>query len=116
MVSPTENLIVNSIIGKGSEFRGEFKTNGLIRIDGYFKGTILSGGKVLIGNSGKVDTDIRASIIVIGGEVHGSIYASKRVTLLSTCRLYGDIVTQELLLEEGGIFKGHCTINQNISF
>ena len=60
-----------------------------------------------------VDTDIRADIVVVGGEVHGSIYAAKRVTLLSSCRLYGDIVTQKLLVEEGGIFKGHCTINQD---
>ena len=33
-----EDHIVNSIIGEGSEFRGEFTINGLLRIDGKFKG------------------------------------------------------------------------------
>ena len=113
MATSPENLIINSFIGKGSEFRGEFKVKDLIRIDGYFKGSIITEGKVLVGHTGMVDTDIRADIVVVGGEVRGSIYASKRVTLLSTCRLYGDIVTQKLLVEEGGIFKGHCTINQD---
>ncbi len=113
MADPSENLIVNSLIGKGSEFRGEFKVKDLLRIDGYFKGSIITEGKVLIGSSGLVETDIRANIVVVGGEVRGSIYARKRVTLLSTCRLYGDIVTASLLVEDGGLFTGHCTINQH---
>ncbi len=113
MASSSENLIVNSLIGKESEFRGEFKVKDLIRIDGYFKGNLLTEGKVLIGRTGIVDTDIRADIVVVGGEVRGSIHAKKRVTLLSTCRLHGDIITRSLLMEEGGSFKGHCTINQH---
>jgi cytoskeletal protein CcmA (bactofilin family) len=31
-----EEFIVNSIIGEGSEFSGEFKVDGLIRIDVKF--------------------------------------------------------------------------------
>ena len=113
MATTTENLIVNSLIGKESEFRGEFKVKDLLRVDGYFKGNILAkGSKILIGSSGVVDTDIRADIVVVGGEVRGSIIAEKRVTLLSTSRVYGDIVTRGLLMEEGGVFEGHCTINQ----
>ena len=113
MANIPENLIVNSLIGEGSEFRGEFKVRDLIRIDGYFKGNITTQGKVLIGRHGVVDTNIQADVVVVGGEVRGSINAKKRVTLLSTCRLFGDIVTRSLLVEEGGIFKGHCTINQH---
>ena len=111
MADPTEELIVNSLIGAGSEFRGEFKVKDLIRIDGYFKGTIITDGKVLVGKGGVVETDIRAGIVVVGGEVRGSIHATKRLTLLSTCRLYGDVVTRRLIAEEGVVFEGRCTIN-----
>lgn len=112
MDSSPKNLIVNSLIGKGAEFKGELKVKDFVRIDGYFKGNIITDSKILVGRSGIVDTDIRAGTVVIGGKVIGSIYASKQVTLLSTCNLLGDIVTPSLLIEEGGIFKGHCTINQ----
>ncbi len=112
MADTTEALILNSLIGEGSEFRGEFKVKDLIRIDGYFKGNILTEGKVLVGKSGLVDTDIRAGIVVIGGTVHGSILAYKRVVLLSTGRLFGDIVTPSLVVEEGVVFEGRCTINR----
>lgn len=106
-----EQFIVNSIIGEGAEFTGEFKLSGLIRIDGNFKGLIITDGKVLVGKTGVVDTDIRARIVVAGGEVRGNIYATERVTLLSTCHLTGDIVTPRLIIEEGVVFQGNCTIN-----
>ncbi len=110
-----EEFIVNSIIGEGAEFKGEFKLSGLIRIDGIFKGVIITDGKVLVGKSGVVDTDIRAKVVVAGGEVTGNIYATDRVTLLSTCKLKGDIVTPRLIIEEGVHFQGSCTINPKVN-
>ncbi len=112
MADTTETLVLNSLIGEGSEFRGEFIVKDLIRVDGYFKGNIITEGKVLVGKSGKVETDIRAGIVVIGGEVHGSIHATRRVILLSTAHLFGDIVTRSLVVEEGVVFEGRCTINR----
>ncbi|MBW7857212.1 MAG: polymer-forming cytoskeletal protein [Leptonema sp. (in: Bacteria)] len=112
MAESTESLIVNSIIGEGSEFRGEFKIRDLLRIDGYFKGTIITEGKVLIGKTGQVDTDIQAGIVVVGGEVRGNISATKRIVLLSTCKLYGDLITPSLIVEDGTVFEGRCTINR----
>jgi cytoskeletal protein CcmA (bactofilin family) len=106
-----EEFTVNSIIGEGSEFIGEFKVDGLIRIDGKFKGLIDTNGKVLIGKTGVVDTDIRARVVVAGGLIKGNVYASERVILLSTCRLYGDLVTPNLVVEDGVIFEGKCTVN-----
>ena len=112
MADTTEPLVLNSLIGEGSEFRGEFRVKDLIRIDGFFKGNIITEGKVLVGKSGKVETDIRAGTVVVGGEVRGSINADKRVILLSTAQLYGDIITRSLVVEEGVVFEGRCTINR----
>lgn len=106
-----EEFLVNSVIGEGAEFTGEFRFPGLIRIDGKFRGLIETTGKVLVGKTGIIDTDIRARVVVAGGEIRGNIYASERVTLLSSCRLEGDIVTPRLIVEEGVVFKGKCTIN-----
>lgn len=112
MADKTETVILNSLIGEGSEFRGEFKVKDLIRIDGFFKGSLITEGKILIGKSGLVQTDIRAGIVVVGGEVHGAIHALERVTLLSTGRVFGDIVAKHFIVEEGAVFDGRCTINR----
>ncbi|MCU0848364.1 MAG: polymer-forming cytoskeletal protein [Spirochaetes bacterium] len=107
-----EDNIVNSIIGEGSEFKGEFKINGLLRIDGKFQGTIETEGKVLIGQWGDAVTDIKARLVVIGGTVRGNIYAMERVILLSSGRVNGNIITPSLIMEDGVVFEGNCTINK----
>ena len=111
MADTSRNLTLNTLVGKDSEFRGELKVKDLVRIDGYFEGSIITDGKVLVGNTGVVYTDIKASVVIIGGRVHGSVYATQRLTLLSTCYLYGNIVAYNLFAEEGCTFKGHCTIS-----
>lgn len=107
-----DDNIVNSIIGEGSEFKGEFKINGLLRIDGNFKGTIETTGKVLIGRTGQAITDIKARLVVIGGTVKGNIYASERVIFLSSGHIIGNIITPSLIMEDGVAFEGNCTINR----
>ncbi len=109
----TEDNIVNSIIGEGSEFKGEFKINGLLRIDGLFQGTIETDGKVLIGQTGEAVTDIQAKLVVIGGTVRGNIFATERVIFLSTGVIKGNIITPSLIMEEGVTFEGNCTINKS---
>lgn len=113
-VKQIEDQIVNSIIGEGSEFKGEFKINGLLRIDGIFRGTIETDGKVLIGQSGEAITDIKARVVIVGGIVRGNIFATERVILLSTGHVEGNIMTPGLVMEEGVIFEGNCTINKRI--
>ncbi|OHD67933.1 MAG: cell division protein [Spirochaetes bacterium RBG_16_49_21] len=109
-----EDNIVNSIIGEGSDFKGEFKINGLLRIDGNFQGTIETDGKVLIGQSGSAVTDIKARLVVVGGSVRGNIFATERVIFLSTGVIKGNIITPSLIMEEGVKFEGNCTINKKI--
>lgn len=113
MSETTEEYSVNSVIGEGSEFIGEFKLDGLLRIDGTFRGRLQTNGKVIIGKTGFVDTDVRARVVVAGGEIHGNIYATESVRLLSTCKVYGDVITPKLQIDEGVIFNGICTVNPN---
>jgi len=113
-VNQIEDQIVNSIIGEGSEFKGEFNINGLLRIDGRFRGTIDTDGKVLIGQTGEAITDIKARVVVVGGAVKGNIYATERVILLSTGHIEGNIITSGLIMEDGVVFNGNCTINKRI--
>ncbi len=116
MARPNKNVednIVNSIIGEGSEFTGEFKINGLLRIDGKFRGTIETDGKVLIGQSGMAVTDIKARLVVVGGFVKGNIFATERVIFLSSGEINGNIITPSIIMEDGVKFEGNCTINKS---
>ena len=112
MKKQDEDHLVNSIIGAGSEFKGEFNINGLLRIDGSFRGTIETDGKVLVGQTGEAVTDIRARMVVVGGKIKGNIFATERVIFLSSGHITGNIITPSLIMEDGVRFEGNCIINK----
>ena len=105
-----EDSFVNSIIGEGTRFNGEFDLNGLLRIDGDFCGTVRTKGKVLVGKNGRAECVIYAGTVVIGGIARGNIFAIEKVVILSTGIVLGNISTPRLIVEEGVIFNGQCKI------
>lgn len=102
---------VNSTIGENSFFEGRFAVNGNLRIDGKFEGKTLNVDQLEIGPKAKVRTEIFASSVIVKGIVIGNINASRRILLLSTARVLGDIRTPELIIQDGVILEGKCTIS-----
>ncbi|MCG8452840.1 MAG: polymer-forming cytoskeletal protein [Spirochaetales bacterium] len=105
--------LINSIIGEGTRFRGDLDLKGLLRIDGDFEGNIRTDGRVLVGRGGRALCLIEADTVVIGGIVKGNITATSKVVLLSTSVVIGNIKTPELVVEEGVVVNGHCTVSQD---
>lgn len=104
----------NSTIGARSYFEGRFMVKGTLRIDGKFEGQMLDVDQIFIGPNGKVKTNIYASNVVIEGMVIGNITAKNRVFLLPTAKIYGDIRTPELIIQNGVILEGNCHISKDL--
>lgn len=104
------SLTSNSVIGIKNFFSGEFRSDGLLRIDGDFKGTIRSSGVVLVGEKGRIIGDIYAKAVRIGGKVKGNVYCTERVDILSTGKLIGNLWTRKFFAEEGMLFTGEAKI------
>jgi cytoskeletal protein CcmA (bactofilin family) len=66
---------------------------------------------VFIGPKGKVKTNVKASSVVVEGVLIGNIQATNRVLLLPSSRILGDIQTPELIIQNGTILRGNCTIS-----
>ncbi|MBR6309400.1 MAG: polymer-forming cytoskeletal protein [Lachnospiraceae bacterium] len=99
---------VNSVIGRGTEFEGTIRTKETIRVEGFVKGNIISEGTVIIGNGGNVDGKIEATNILVGGEVHGELYASEKIEANSSGRIFGNLHTKGLIVDEKALFQGTC--------
>ena len=82
-----------------------------MRIDGKFEGKALAVDQLQIGQKGRVKTNIQATSVVVEGIVIGNITASRRILLLATARVLGDIRTPELIIQDGVILEGRCTIS-----
>ena len=105
----TESLgKVSGFIDKDTEITGDIKFKDSFRIDGKFKGKILSGNSLIVGETGEVEADIEAGSISINGRVKGSLSAADRIEIFSQGRVTGKLVTPKLIIEEGAFFQGSC--------
>jgi cytoskeletal protein CcmA (bactofilin family) len=105
------DIEANSTIGEESFFEGRFAIRGSLRIDGRFEGQVLLVDQLQIGPKGRVKTNIIATSVVVEGLIIGNVSASRRILLLSTSRVLGDIKTPELIIQDGVILEGRCTIS-----
>lgn len=103
-----------NVIGENSYFSGTFIINGSLRIDGRFEGKYLQAEQLYIGQGGKIRTNINAVSVIIEGLVIGNINASSRILLMPTAKILGDIRTPELIIQNGVILEGRCTIANDL--
>jgi len=99
---------VSGFIDKDTEIVGDIIFKDSFRIDGKFKGKILSGSSLIIGETGEVEADIEAGSISINGSVKGSLNVTDRIEIFSHGRVIGKMVTPKLIIEEGAFFQGSC--------
>jgi len=109
-ISPASMKDMNSTIGPGSIFEGKFFIAGNLQIDGKFEGDIKTEQALIIGETGKVKTNLKAKLVRLAGTMLGNIVSTGEVRLEKTGRLLGDIVTPSLMIEPGVVAKGNITI------
>lgn len=97
---------INALMGKGTEFQGDLKFDGTVRIDGIFRGEIQAAGTLVVGEGARVEAKIRCGTVIMSGEVIGDIEASHRVEALAPARIQGNIQTPVLVINEGVQFDG----------
>lgn len=98
-----------TVLGANSVLEGSLRSNANVRLDGTFTGELEIGGNVLVGETAKITADINAKNISIAGAVRGNV-SGKKVQLLRTGRIWGDIRAQALTTEEGAFIDGKITM------
>ena len=106
----TESTTIN-LISNGTEITGDIRSEGDIRIDGGLVGNLSTKGKVVIGNTGKVKGEVICRNSEVSGEIDGKINVSQLLTLKTSSKINGDIVTSKLSIEPGARFTGNCNMS-----
>ncbi len=99
---------ISGFIDRETELIGDIKFKENFRIDGVFKGKILSGNGLIIGETAEIEADIDVSSLTINGRVKGTIKAKDRIEIFSKGRVIGTVTTPKLIIEEGAFFQGSC--------
>jgi cytoskeletal protein CcmA (bactofilin family) len=103
-----EESKITGFFDKDTEIKGDLNFKGTFRIDGRFKGKIDSKSILIIGDSGKVDADVKIGHLIINGEIKGNLQATEKVEINSNGRVFGTIVSPKLMVEEGAYLEATC--------
>ena len=99
-----------ALLGRGTHIAGKLSFEGKVRIEGDVEGEIVCNGTLHIGEAALVNAQINATNIVIHGKVTGDITATKKLEIRAPGKLFGNVVTPSLIIEEGVVFEGHCSM------
>ena len=95
-------------LAEGSDFQGNLRVRGGLRVDGTVRGTVSAEEDLEVSESGNIEgPEIKARNIVIRGVVKASVVANGDLTLTRTARLEGDVVASALNIEAGAFYVGH---------
>ena len=99
---------LDTLIGNGTVFEGVLTSKESIHVEGIVRGKVVCEGSVIVGEKGRVDADIFADTVLLGGEVNGNIVSRTKLEITTSGKLRGDIKTGSLIIAEGVLFEGKC--------
>ena len=85
---------------------GKIVGTGHIRIAGRFKGDVQVDGNVSLDAGARLDGNVKAHVVSVGGELIGNIENAKRVELLETGVINGDVKAGSLTVAAGSRMRG----------
>lgn len=104
--------VAATVIAEGSELEGKLTFSGTATVNGKVRGEIVSTGCLIVGEKAVVNASIRAGVVHIAGEVVGDVTAAERLELHARCRVYGDVESPIVVIEEGALLEGQCRMDK----
>jgi cytoskeletal protein CcmA (bactofilin family) len=99
-------------ISEGTQIIGDLKVEHDLRVDGYLKGSVHVGGALVLTPTGRIEGEVVVRTAIIAGQIHGNVLGHERIVLEGKSTLVGDLQTRELVINEGAIFQGNCSMKQ----
>jgi len=109
-VQPQETAGTSAFLGKGCRVNGKLASEGAVRIEAQSEGQITAEDTPTIVESATVKAKINGASVVVHGQVPGDITARSLLELHATAKVVGNISSPRLVVHEGAIFEGQCTM------
>lgn len=100
------------LIGPKCYISGALQLEGLSVIEGTVEGEVSSSGELVVAEGGVVKARITGAVVKIYGKVIGDIDCQTRLELKKGASVTGNISAQSLVIEDGVLYQGYCTMTQ----
>lgn len=106
---------ISAFLGKGTRVTGKLAFDGPGRIEGHVEGEVSAQDSLVIGESAVVNAHINGTSIIVHGKVTGDIVARARLELRAPSKVIGNITTASLVIQDGAMFEGKCSMSASES-
>jgi cytoskeletal protein CcmA (bactofilin family) len=98
--------VKESHISQDLQIEGKIVGTGHVRIAGRFKGDVAVEGNVSLEPGARLEGHVKANVVSVGGELLGNIENAKRVELLESGVINGDVKAGSLTVAAGSRMRG----------
>lgn len=95
-----------SFLSADLTIEGKIAGSGHVRIAGRFKGDVQVDGNLSLDTGARLEGHVKASVVSVGGELIGNIENAKKVELLETGVINGDVKAGSLTVAAGSRMRG----------
>jgi cytoskeletal protein CcmA (bactofilin family) len=103
---------LNGFLDAGSRLEGQLHFEDTFRVDGQISGTIESEGDLIVGAGGEVEGEILVGRLFVSGVVRGVVRTKRLVEITAKGRVFADLHTPALVVEDGGYLEGRCSMQR----
>ena len=107
-----EGKPIMAVIGQKVYIKGEIGGDEDVVIEGRVEGRIKLKKHLIINKGGIVRAEVSADRITVAGKLIGTANARTKLEILPSGYLEGDIKTPNIVISEGGHFKGNIDMSQ----
>lgn len=104
---------LNGFLDNGSHLHGELRFDASFRVDGKLTGTVQSEGDLIVGESGEIEGELKIGQVFVSGTVRGVIHAERKIQIAPGGKVYAEIDTPALVIEDGATFEGRCSMSRD---
>lgn len=100
-----------TFIGEGTRITGDMSVEHDLRVEGSIKGAVSVGGTLVLSVTGSMEGDVVSRSAALAGRLIGNIHVQEKLVLEEKSVLQGDLHARELVVQEGAIFQGNCSMD-----
>lgn len=104
--APQRSDMKESHVASDLMIEGKISGTGHVRIAGKFKGDVQVDGNVTLDVGARLEGHVKASVVIVSGELIGNIESAKRVELLESGVINGDVKAGSLTVAAGSRMRG----------
>lgn len=106
----------HTLISRATKVIGDLHFTGELQLEGKVTGNIFADdekdAKLVIADTGVVEGEIRAPVVIVNGKVMGNIYSSKHLELAAKGNVTGSVHYQSIEMVKGAQVNGSMVNKQ----